>query len=459
MKRLPLLLVMALSACTRLETYQQREPVSVYPSSPADPPTSIAPAKPPAPPAADPATSLSRSWVEALRAMETSDAAAWPLTRADAGRLAHALKAGISREDAAALLHALMQNPPAPGPAGLNSVLATLSQRTGGTLRLSDLAATLSQVSAGPRPAHQLESGPDIVLFDGRLGADPVAQQWWFLADPPGGRAHSQAEPAAIRLNTLGQPNDKAGYFTHDPVSSDLLRHPGLPVLSRRAGFSLFFDAQLEQESHSRDDRAGFSVIVITDDQKGLELGFWMNQVWAQSDAGPPLFQDSRAESAAWTAPAQPIRFELAVRGNRYTLRAGSKPLLKGPLRDYTRFGGFPYTQPNFIFLGDDTGSAAASVLLAYVAVRPDPAGLGFSDAQLAKAIGPEFDSALPSVAEPGFGAAAVAGAGPTGEEVIALAGEPHDAAEPAGPESDEAAATEAFGAGNEPSQAHGDGA
>jgi hypothetical protein len=52
-------------------------------------------------------------------------------------------------------------------------------------------------------------------------------------------------------------------------------------------------------------------------------------------------------------------------------------------LRDYSAFASgipthphFPYDQPNFIFFGDDTSSATASVQIAELVVVPEPAAI-----------------------------------------------------------------------------------
>ena len=56
--------------------------------------------------------------------------------------------------------------------------------------------------------------------------------------------------------------------------------------------------------------------------------------------------------------------------------------LLTGSVRDYTAFNSFPYTQSNFMFLGDDTTSGAADITLGKVTIQsdlsavPEPASL-----------------------------------------------------------------------------------
>lgn len=66
------------------------------------------------------------------------------------------------------------------------------------------------------------------------------------------------------------------------------------------------------------------------------------------------------------------VAYTLGIQGDAYALSAGGRAILERHLRDYTAFDGpvNPYRTPNFIFLGDDSGSARASVRLAHVELR-----------------------------------------------------------------------------------------
>ncbi len=175
--------------------------------------------------------------------------------------------------------------------------------------------------------------------------------------------------------------------------------NPGrFPALDRNAGYVLSFTSQIISETRSpsanknndgKDDRAGFSVIVIGNDLRGIELGFWENRIWAQEDStsqsNPALEPDSDPASNFRTLFTQAefveintttlTSYDLAILGNSYTLFSNGTPLLSGRLRDYTAFVPStlsifpfqvtlpdPYALPNFIFLGDNTPAAAASV-------------------------------------------------------------------------------------------------
>ena len=114
-------------------------------------------------------------------------------------------------------------------------------------------------------------------------------------------------------------------------------------------------------------------MIVLGSDSKGLELGFWNNEVWAQNDS--PRF--THGEGAAINTTAALTDYALTIQGNSYTLRANGLGLLSGQVRDYSAFGA-PYTSKNFLFFGDDTSSAAARTDIARVTLGavPEPASL-----------------------------------------------------------------------------------
>ena len=145
-------------------------------------------------------------------------------------------------------------------------------------------------------------------------------------------------------------------------------------------GYTVSFTVQVELEDHAGsdknndgiEDRAGFSLIVLSSDKRGIELGFWKDRIWAQEGGtGSTLF--TQAEGAAFDTQSARIPYALAVQGDTYTLSSNGTPILSGNLRDYTAFSGFPdpYETPNLIFLGDDTSSASANIQLAYVEVGP----------------------------------------------------------------------------------------
>ncbi|HEU5102801.1 MAG TPA: hypothetical protein VFU22_27455 [Roseiflexaceae bacterium] len=218
-----------------------------------------------------------------------------------------------------------------------------------------------------------------IILYDAALGGTPDGQGKLIYRDSRAAAATQSFVDGATTLDTMANQADAAGYFANPRA---------LPALDRQRGYALRFRVQLVEEYHADSDkdadgvgdRAGFSVIALSSDTKGIEIGFWKDQVWAQEqgDAEPPagtLF--TRAESAAFDTSSALVDYTLVVRGDEYQLSGDGGSILRGRLRDYTSFEGpvNPYRTPNFIFLGDDTGSARAVIRLAYVALMTDDEG------------------------------------------------------------------------------------
>ena len=217
------------------------------------------------------------------------------------------------------------------------------------------------------------------ILYDGSLGGTPDTQAMLYLTQPSPPFPPSQATQIFSNnltiLDTTATNNDYAGYFGDESV----------PVLSRTLGFTLSFAVQIDSESHANDDRAGFSVILLSSDVEGIELGFWEDEVWAQDDdSESPADMFTHDEGAAWDTTSGLINYELAIISDSYKLWGNGTVVLTGSLRNYSNFTGLidPYEIPNLVFLGDDTTSAQAHIQLAYVAVtvnepvvivEPDP--------------------------------------------------------------------------------------
>ena len=131
-----------------------------------------------------------------------------------------------------------------------------------------------------------LASPGERVLFQ------PGGGELAFVSFPPFGQS-SLTDGGELR--TDGDRRELAGLFV-TPLSP-------LPELDLKRGFSVELTLRLVKEVHGksddnhdgRDDRAGFSLIVLDQHSKGIELGFWEDRVWAQDD-GKRLF--SQAEGA-----------------------------------------------------------------------------------------------------------------------------------------------------------------
>ena len=221
------------------------------------------------------------------------------------------------------------------------------------TLALPPLGANATRTAA----ARPVETCADtVVLYDAAQGGTPDTQG--MLYQSLAISATQTFSESATILDTSRRRADYAGYVANAALT---------PVLDRTSGYTLTFRLQVLAEQHNNTNRAGFSLIALSSDTRGIELGFWSDQVWAQEDgdAEPPsgtLF--THAESGSLDTTAAPLTYTLAIQGDSYSLTADGTAVLSGTLRDYRAFVGpiDPYETPNFVFIGDDTGSAGARV-------------------------------------------------------------------------------------------------
>ena len=160
--------------------------------------------------------------------------------------------------------------------------------------------------------------------------------------------------------------------FSNYPVIPTAPKNPSFPVLNSATGFTLSFSMQLLSESHSSNNRAGFSVILLDENNQGVELGFWQDSIWSQSAA--PLFL-AKDELAVFDTADKQLNYDLTLFSGDYFLTQNNHILLSGELKDYSAFTGgplgtsIPYSLPNYLFLGDDTSSASANVRLGRISL------------------------------------------------------------------------------------------
>lgn len=227
------------------------------------------------------------------------------------------------------------------------------------------LVATLS---AGFALLIGANSASAAVLYNGlSIPSQTPAQQGWlylnsFVIPVPSAIATNQG----TILDSSGTNANYAGYFRSSPI-----------ILDRSKGYTLTFRVQINSESHSSTNRAGFSIIVISNklasesQPYGLELGFWQDSIWAQNVGF------TRGENVLYDTKSAAKTYKLSVKDGSYQLfvDGSTTPILKGNLRQYTGFTpppGYPnpYTTPNLIFMGDDTTSAKAKVTIVSVEVN-----------------------------------------------------------------------------------------
>jgi hypothetical protein len=200
--------------------------------------------------------------------------------------------------------------------------------------------------------------------------------------NPLGGGWLDGLVPASTTYSALGANitqstnSGTAGYSNYSAFLAFLPTAPlvnaAFPVLDRNTGFRLTFGFDMNLEDHSGNaNRAGFSVTLIGSDKKGIEIGFQSSplntlaggSVFAQNDSTSAQGIFTAGESVSTTLGFAPNLWNLDVQGNTYSLglASGGAPVLSGALRDYSNYTGTgqnAYRTANFLFLGDNTGSA-----------------------------------------------------------------------------------------------------
>ncbi|MBW4512020.1 MAG: DUF4347 domain-containing protein [Scytonematopsis contorta HA4267-MV1] len=225
--------------------------------------------------------------------------------------------------------------------------------------------------------------GEAVILYDGTTKLSPTNPQAapgapWFTylntAFLTGGEASEVAgSSSGITLTTDNKAY--AGYIYYGIDFGTALLGGGklqltstplnfsFPKLDRNLGYTLSFQAELKSETNrlpgtdvnqdGKDDRAGFNVTLLSDDKKGIQLGFWGDRIWAYEDSTTqinpsdepdnPLPRSNfrtlftQAEGVSFNTK-QLQNYNLTVFGDTYTLFANDNVILSGRLRDYSAF-------------------------------------------------------------------------------------------------------------------------
>jgi hypothetical protein len=236
-----------------------------------------------------------------------------------------------------------------------------------------------------------LTQATDTILYDGetgftsfpfKVGLGVSNVRWLGYGEVPLPSLFSGFSATGVgtpSLNTdLGSGSGNRGYAGYSnytlSLSLDLiLVNADFPILDRMTGFSVAFNVAVTEES-SNANRAGFSVLMISDDGKGIELGFKQeelsNRIFAQSE------DFTEAEEVNFNVSAM-TNYVLTVQDDSYTLVADGTDILTGELRDYNfdpkasspSLPFNPYTSPNFLFFGDDTDQGHAAFTLGLISI------------------------------------------------------------------------------------------
>ena len=212
------------------------------------------------------------------------------------------------------------------------------------------------------------------ILYNGSLGTSPASQGYLtYGTESP--TALFSVGPSSITMDSTASAAFHSGFEDYNALLT-ALQNPSMPALDRAAGFSVSVTMRTISETHTSNDRAGFSLIALSSDHQGVEIAFWAGEVWAQNTN----FTKSATEDALFDTTAALTTYTVAVQGSGYTLSENGNPLFSGALRDYSASGAIPnvYALNNFIFFGDDTTSAKGSNEVSNLTLTPEPGSVIF---------------------------------------------------------------------------------
>jgi PEP-CTERM motif len=224
-------------------------------------------------------------------------------------------------------------------------------------------------------------SAQTTVLYNPSLTATPTAQGWIPFAGLGGTSTTNATETT---LDTTGNVVFAAGYsnYTASQTNPQLV-NGAFPVLNPAVGFTLNFNVQIDTATNTNTDRAGFNVILLGSDAKGVELGFWAGDVWAQNVGF------THGEDDAFTTTGAFHQYSLTILNGNYTLSADGTKILSGVTRSYAT-PAVPYALDNYVFLGDDNVVNSGDEEIKTVSISvPEPTsamlGIGLASVVLAK--------------------------------------------------------------------------
>lgn len=222
------------------------------------------------------------------------------------------------------------------------------------------------------------------LLYDGK--GLPESQGWLIPgAIQSNGLPTFLSETAVsggVEVDSDANGAEYAGYSNYNPFINAFV-NPNFPTLDSDSGYSIFFNTMLNNDPATFSDpednnRAAFSVTVIGTDNRGIEIGFDRDRIFAQSSD----FMQIAAQTQSFDTSIS-TDYQLTVSGDDYQLLAntgsGFSSVIDGSLREYNfnpatsqpPLGTFnPYQIPNFLFFGDNTGRAYGTFTVGEVRVE-----------------------------------------------------------------------------------------
>ena len=196
----------------------------------------------------------------------------------------------------------------------------------------------------------------------------------------------TQVLGAGVTLNTATNSAEYSGYSNYNPLSSTYYNTTTFnsSTLDQTTGYTINFTVNLDtvtDNTTTSNPRAAFSIIAISGDKKGIEIGFRTDEIFAQSNNFT-----SQAQTALFTTTS-PTTYKLTVFADNYSLSSNGTPIINGALQNYVfnpassdpplPFN--PYTTSSFLFFGDDTGQESGTFTLGSVNLDTTPVPFEFS--------------------------------------------------------------------------------
>lgn len=270
--------------------------------------------------------------------------------------------------------------------AGSNTATLTLDPTADTTIEANEtIALTLSSGTSytigTPTPVVGTIRNDDLTLYNASTPTLP-SQQGWLAFGGLGGFQSPSTNGITLTSSTAGA----VGYSNRAATPTASLVNSAFPSLNRSVGFNLDFRLQVLSANHQGNNRAGFSVILLDQgaNPRGIELGFWTNSIFSQKGGSAPFQTVGERVSNLSTTSA--TTYSLRMLDQAYYLLANNRLVLSGSVQDYSAWPKDPllpfnpYTTSNFLFLGDNTRSAAATVELGSISLGNALSGTSGAD-------------------------------------------------------------------------------
>ena len=228
--------------------------------------------------------------------------------------------------------------------------------------------------------------GSQLTLQIGAIKSDGTA------VSPFTGTGQTIVTGQGVKVDTAANSAEYSGYSNYNPLSSTYF-NPAIfqsSTLNQATGYTITFTVSLSNVfdgSAPEAPRAAFSVIAVSSDKKGIEIGFRPTAIFSQSASFGTASETSSSLISIDTSISKD--YTLTVFNDTYSLSLSSSgtSIINGALKNYVfdptlsspSLPFNPYTTSSFLFFGDDTGKASGTFTLGNVTLDTTPVPFEFS--------------------------------------------------------------------------------